>query len=134
MGTLKLNIHNMKHTIFCILALFVAFSTVTFADDHANACTEADNPTEYAICQTLETYCATTIAACSGESTCLSLVSTVYDTYAATFSLAGVTDCECASFTCDENFTQSGSDDSDNSGAGSLMVSAGFVGLMKIFA
>merc|ERR1712046_472763 len=125
MGTLKLDIHNMKHTFFCILALFVAFSTVTFADDHANACTEADNPTSFAICQTLRTYCSTTIAACGGESTCLSLVGTVFD-------LTGVSDCDCTAFTCDENF----SDDSgsSNNGAVGLVASLGLTSVMKLFA
>jgi len=119
----------MKHIIFCTLAIFIAFSTVTFADDHANACTEADNPTSFAICQTLRTYCATTIAACSGESTCLSLVGTVFDTYLAAFDLTGVTDCDCAEFTCDADFT-----DGSNSGAFGLVASLGLVAMMKLFA
>merc|ERR1712156_655776 len=131
MGTLKLDIHNMKHTIFCILALFVAFSTVTFADDHANACTEADNPTSFAICQTLRTYCATTVAACNGESVCLSLVGTVFDTYLAAFDLTGVTDCDCAEFTCDADFTD---DSGSNSGSFGLVASLGLVAMMKLFA
>merc|ERR1719163_2265386 len=96
---------------------------------YAADCTESDNPTEYAVCQTLETYCATTIAACNGDNTCLSLVTTVYDTYAATFSLAGVTGCDCAEFTCDENFSD---DNGSNSGAVEVVASLGMVLLMKI--
>merc|ERR1711997_185391 len=119
MGTLKLHNLTMKHIIVCTLAFFITFSAVTFADDHANACTEADNPTSFAICQTLRTYCATTIAACNGD-----------NTYAATFSLAGVSDCDCAEFTCDENFSDaSGS----NNGAVGVVASLGLVLMMKIF-
>merc|ERR1712173_56292 len=105
-----------------------ALAMTGFADD----CTESD--AGYTLCQSLETQCSTIIAACNGESTCLGLVGSVYATYLETFDLSGLTGCTCAEFTCDENFTASGNDDSDNSGAGSLIVSAGLIGLMKIFA
>merc|ERR1712031_1599 len=130
MGTLKLDIYNMKHIIFCSLAFIIAFSTFISADDHANACTEADNPSSFALCQTLRTYCATTIAACDGNSLCLATVTTVYETYAATFSLADVTDCDCAAFTCDENFSD---DSGSNNGAFGLAASLGMVLIMRVF-
>ena len=119
----------MKHIIFTIFALSALAMTGYAAD-----CTEADNAAQYAICQTLETQCSTIITACNGDSTCLETVTTTYTAFENLFDFSGVTGCECAAFTCDENFVQSGTDDDDNSGAGSLIVSAGLIGLMKLFA
>ena len=121
----------MKHIIFCTLALFIAFSTVIFADDHANACTEADNPTSFLLCQTLRNYCASTVAACDGNSVCLSAVGTSYEIYAAAFDFSGITDCDCAEFTCDADFTD---DSGSNSGAVGLVASFGLAIMMKLFA
>merc|ERR1711912_128668 len=110
-------------------------ATVALADDHANACTEADNPTSFATCQLLRDQCASIISGCdilSGtlKDTCISTIASTFDTFANGFDLSGVTDCDCAAFTCDENFSDSGS----GSGAVGLVASLGMVLMMKIFA
>ena len=117
----------MKFIVFTVFA-FVAFSMTGYAAD----CTESDNPTQYTICQALETQCSTIISACNGNSICLSTVESSYDLFKSAYDLTGVTGCTCAEFTCDENFTSG--ENGDSSGVGSLIASAGLVGLMRIFA
>merc|ERR1712027_284145 len=94
------------------------------ADGHAEAiCTEEDYPTEFAICNTVELYCETTVAACDGlGDVCLDAVSSTMDLYINTFDFSAVGDCECRKFRCtkegvvlDNEIEEKNDDDEDDS-------------------
>ena len=118
----------MKQAIFlftlCVLAL------TSFADDHSNVCTEAANPTSYAVCMAAQTSCVQTIEACLGINVCLDLVPSVFAATLGAIDFTSVDDCDCMEFTCDENFTVG----DDNTGNSALAMTAGLMAFMKLFA
>merc|ERR1711957_490118 len=131
----------MKQTIF--LTLFVlAFSamaqdeatTTTVAATTTTAplatCTEADNLSEYTICQSLETTCTGYVAICSGVNSCLDAIADSYTVFFDAFDFTGVTTCACTEFTCSSTGVDYGNGESSTA---SLVASLGLVGLMKLF-
>merc|ERR1711976_856679 len=122
----------MKQAIFFTICLLAASA---LADGHAEAiCTEEDYPTEFAICNTVELYCETTVAACDGlGDVCLNAVSSTMDIYINAFDFSAVGDCECREFTCTSEGVVVGDSDSSNNSAASFVASIGLIGLMKLF-
>merc|ERR1711879_692277 len=110
----------LQDTMKQFLAIALCFLAVgVFSQTDLPVCTEADNADSFATCAIFRTYCATTIAACNGESSCLGLVGTVFDSYLAAQQsvLSAVSD-----FTCDENFTDSTANNSAANLSASMVI------------